>query len=76
MSDKPIRAGEFVYQIGGNLHTASQCFDDAGDLLLQRTDADDETLRKVLEISQSIHALSARITEDPPAMTAAERHTK
>lgn len=69
-----IHCGEFSSRIGGELHTATQCFDALGRLMLLHTDADDETLMKVIEIYEFTKGLLARISTDQPSTTAAQRH--
>jgi hypothetical protein len=70
-----IHCGKSFHPIGGELITAGQCFDCLGRLLLMETDADDETLLRVLDTAQFIETLlRQRISGEQPATTAAERH--
>lgn len=70
----PILCGETQSRIGGELISAGQSFDALGRLMLLETDADDETLIRILETFQWIEQLRSRISDDFPVTTAAERY--
>ena len=47
-----------------------------GRMLVEDTDAPDDTLLKFLDAVETIEAIHDRIDPDEPALTAAQRHTK
>ncbi len=69
-----IHCGPSFIRIGAELLTAGQCFDAIGRLMLLQSDADNDTLLKVLETAEYIEAWRSRLSPDLPTITAAERH--
>jgi hypothetical protein len=71
---EPIHCGRAFNHIGGELITAGQCFDALGRLMLLETDADQETLLRILGTAELIAAWRERLSPEIPSITAAQRH--
>lgn len=70
----PINAGNHIWKIGGEVISAKQSIQELGEALLQHSDADDNTLRRVLASQELMIELDIRLSEATPTTTAAQRH--